>query len=287
MENYLKNTVSMLAKKIGARASNNQKALRKAQEFIAGELRAFGYAVSLQPFVFGGYTHINVIAELRGGVRPYEILIVGAHYDTVPETPGADDNASGVAGMLGLAHSLAGSPLPRTVRFVAFGLEEPPAFQTSRMGSYQYAQSLAGAGDRILGMICLEMIGFFSDQPCSQSYPMPLLSQKYPDRGNFIAMAGNMASRAFTESIGSSFRKLSGLPLITLNAPPIAAGIDFSDHWSFYQFGYKALMVTDTAFYRNPHYHLGTDTPETLDYKRMTQVVDGLAAAIREWGREE
>jgi hypothetical protein len=133
-------------------------------------------------------------------------------------------------------------------------------------------------------MICLEMIGYFCDREGCQHYPFPLMSRVYPKTGNFISMVGNMRSKSFTERTAKYFKQGTDLPVVTLNAPAIVIGIDFSDHWSFGKFGYQALMVTDTAFYRNPHYHAPTDLPDTLDYVRMSKVVEGLIAAIREWG---
>ena len=153
------------------------------------------------------------------------------------------------------------------------------------MGSYHYARSLKEAGAEVEGMICLEMVGYFSDLPGSQYYPLPIFKLKYPSRGNFIALVGNTRSRTFTEAIAAGHAQGNGPAARHLNAPAIVVGIDFSDHWSFNQFRYNAFMVTDTAFYRNPHYHASTDTPETLDYVRMAKVVEGLAAAIAELGQ--
>ncbi len=286
MEHYLRFVVSRLAVGIGPRSHQDPDALSRAEEFIAGEFRSLGFAVERQAFAFKQNTYANLIAELRGHVQPERILIVGAHYDTVPGTPGADDNASGVAGLLGLARAMAEVRPATTVRFVAFSMEEPPAYRTHNMGSYRYARSLKEAGALVEGMICLEMIGYFDDSRGSQSYPLPFMSRRYPSAGNYIAMVGNLGSRAFTQKSAAHFRSGVDLPVVTLNAPPIVAGIDFSDHWSFNQFGYRALMVTDTAFYRNPHYHAVTDTPDTLDYQRMAMVVKGLGAAVERWTSE-
>ncbi len=228
----------------------------------------------------------NVIAELRGTVESGKVLVVGAHYDTVRSTPGADDNASGVAALIGIAAGLAGRTPAKTVRFVAFALEEPPAYRTQNMGSYHYARSLQEAGAAVDGMICLEMVGYFTDLPGSQSYPLPLFKLLFPSRGNFIALVGNIRSRKFTKAVAAGMGRASDLRTVTLNAPSFVVGIDFSDHWSFNQFGYNAFMVTDTAFYRNPHYHENTDLPGTLDYVRMAEVVQGLVGAIGELAGE-
>jgi len=281
---YLRQVVTMLAGEIGVRFFQDLERLEETATYISDQFTSFGYQVTRQPFVFKGNTYHNIIAELRGGASPETLLIVGAHYDTVRTTPGADDNASGVAGLLGLARELANARMERTIRFVAFALEEWPVYRSSNMASYHYAKSLTEKNERVEGMICLEMIGFFCDREGCQHYPFPFMGLKFPKTGNYIAMVGNVRSKVFTGRIAKSFKKATDLPLITLNAPAIMIGIDFSDHWSFGKFGYQALMVTDTAFYRNPHYHAPTDLPETLDYERMAKVVEGLVAAIREWG---
>jgi Zn-dependent M28 family amino/carboxypeptidase len=277
--------VTVLAREIGVRSYRDRDRLQKAADYISLRLASFGYAVARQSFQFRGNTYDNLIAELRGSTSPEKILVIGAHYDTVRTTPGADDNASGVAGLLGLAQTLAESRPEKTVRFVAFALEEPPVYRTRNMGSYHYARSLKEDRDDVEGMICLEMIGYFRGGKGSQHYPFPFMNRIYPRTGNYISMVGNMRSRGFTRKIAEEFRKASDLPVVTLNAPPIVIGIDFSDHWSFGKFGYRALMVTDTSFYRNPHYHAPSDTPETLDYERMAEVVSGLRAAVEKWGR--
>jgi Zn-dependent M28 family amino/carboxypeptidase len=283
MAEYLKEVVTTLAGDIGARSFQDLDRLEKTATYISDQFSSFGYRVKKQPFAFNNDTYHNIIAELTGGASPEELLIIGAHYDTVRTTPGADDNASGVAGLLGIARALADAQMSRTIRFVAFALEEPPVYRTKNMASYQYARSLNEKREKVAGMICLEMIGFFCDREGCQHYPFPLMNRVFPRTGNFIALVGNRRSKAFTDRIAQSFIKATDLPLVTLNAPAIVIGIDFSDHWSFGKFGYQALMVTDTAFYRNPHYHAPTDIPETLDYERMAKVVEGLTAAIEDW----
>jgi Zn-dependent M28 family amino/carboxypeptidase len=284
---HLRRIVSTLAKDIGVRSYRDLDELQGAADFIVAQFASFGYTVLKQPFLFRNHTYNNLIAELPGHGSPEKVLVIGAHYDTVRTTPGADDNASGVAGLLALAEALAEKRLAKTVRFAAFALEEPPAYRTRNMGSYHYARSLKESGAQVEGMICLEMIGYFNDKPGSQSYPLPFFKLKYPSRGNYISLVGNIRSRAFTQTIAAGFRDAVNLPVVTLNAPPIVIGIDFSDHWSFYQFGYRALMVTDTAFYRNPHYHSSTDAPDTLDYEKMAKVVEGLAASVAVWGSKD
>jgi len=223
----------------------------------------------------------NVFAIKKGLKSPDRVLVVGAHYDTVIGTPGADDNASAVAGMLELARLLKDVPLDRTIHFAAFTLEEPPFFRTTSMGSYRYAEGLNKEGMDVEGMICLESIGYFSDEPESQFFPLPFFRLIYPTTGNFIIFAGNFGSKGFLGRAKEGFIKGTDLPLETISAPSIIPGMDFSDHRSFWKFGYNAFMVTDTAFYRNPNYHTAGDLPETLDFKRMSEVVLGLRSSIK------
>jgi Zn-dependent M28 family amino/carboxypeptidase len=284
---YLRSIVTELAGEVGARPFRDLARLERAAELVERQFADFGYAVASQSFEYSGRSYRNLIAERAGSEEPEKVLVVGAHYDTVPETPGADDNASGVAGLLGLARLLADRPLRKTVRFAAFALEEPPVFRTRNMGSYRYAESLKRVGTQVEGMVCLEMIGYFTDRPGSQRYPLPFMNRVFPRTGSHVVMVGNRRSAAFTRAMSEGFRGATDLPVFTLNAPAIVVGIDFSDHWSFGKFGYPALMVTDTAFYRNPNYHTPADLPETLDYGSMAKVVEGLAGSIESWSRKQ
>ncbi|MCL7488058.1 MAG: M28 family peptidase [Desulfobulbaceae bacterium] len=278
---HLKEWVEFLAVDIGRRPAARPDLLRKAADRISAELAYFGFEVSRQPVPYRQTAHANIIAAPPGSNDADQpLLVVGAHYDSVSRSPGADDNASGIAGLLEIARLLRAKPLPG-LRLAAFCPEEPPAYRTRKMGSYVYAESLKKANVRLKGMICLEMIGYFRDEPGSQSYPLPLMNTIYPKKGNFIAIVGNIPSTRWTRRVRKAFAAGTDLPAESLNAPAIMVGIDFSDHWSFNKFGFPAAMVTDTAFYRNPHYHLASDLPATLDYTRMAKVVDGLAAAVR------
>ena len=222
----------------------------------------------------------NLIMEIPGATS--EVVIIGAHYDSVDESPGADDNASGVAGLLALARRFAGAKPARTLRFIAFAREEPPYFQTRDMGSWQYAKRCRERNERVVAMLSLEMLGYFDDHPGSQQYPPPLAAL-YPDSGNFIGFAGNIASRNLIARCTRLYREsTSTVPAESAVLPEIIPQTGWSDQWSFWQFGYPALMVTDTALYRNPHYHTFSDTPETLDYGRMAAVVEGLAHVVAE-----
>jgi hypothetical protein len=279
----LREWVALLAGTIGCRPATRPDLLQAAGERITAGFQELGYTVTRQQVPWRKTALANIIAA-PGKAAPTDsrepLLIVGAHYDTVSRSPGADDNGSGVAGLMEMARLLSAAT-PPGLRLAAFCPEEPPAYRTRNMGSYHYAQELKKAKSRVLGMICLEMIGYFTDAPGSQSYPIPFMNTLYPDRGNFIAIVGNLRSAPWTRKVRNAFAAGTDLPVETLNGPALIVGIDFSDHWSFNKFGYPAVMVTDTAFYRNPYYHLPGDTPDTLDYLRAAKVIDGLAAASR------
>ncbi len=275
--------VNWLAVEIGPRPRTRPDLLGRIRDYLETYFRQLGYQVLIQPVVWGKGTCHNVIAfpeneEPVAATVP--LLVVGAHYDTVSHSPGADDNASGIAGLLELARILAPDP-PPGLRLVAFCPEEPPVFRTKNMGSYVYAGSLKQQRARVRGMICLEMIGYFQDENGSQSYPFPLMNRIYPKAGNFIALVGNLRSWYWAGQVQTGFQQSSDLLIARLNGPSFVYGIDFSDHWSFNRHGYPAVMLTDTAFYRNPHYHKPTDRPDTLDYQRAAAVVNGLAGAVQ------
>ena len=250
-----------------------------APENLAGAAtyveRALG-KVERQTYEADGAQVANLIHEIRGSD---EIVIIGAHYDSVGGSPGADDNASGVAALLALARRFKDVKTTRTLRFVAFVNEEPPHFQTRAMGSWQYARRCRERNENVVAMLSLETIGYYDDRPGSQQYPPPL-GAFYPNRGNFIGFAANVGSRALVNRCARVFRAKARVPAESASVPEVIPQIGWSDQWSFWQFGYKALMVTDTAPFRNPHYHTTHDTPETLDYERLAMVVDGLHAVV-------
>lgn len=225
----------------------------------------------------------NLIVEVRGTSRPDEIVVIGAHYDTVDGTPGADDNASGVAGLIALARRFGTATPERTIRFVAFANEEPPHFQTREMGSWIHAKRAHERGERIVAMVSIEMIGYFDTRRGSQQYPR-VLAPFYPDRGDFVAVVGNLRSRGLVRRAARAFRRAGTIPVESAAVPELIPHIGWSDQWSFWQFDWPAIMVTDTALFRNPHYHMRTDLPETLDHDRMVRVVDGLSAVIDDLG---
>jgi len=223
-----------------------------------------------------------VVEEESFGVGDLSFRNVIAHYDVCGEQPGADDNASGVAGVIELARMLARvrPDVAHRIELALWPLEEPPNFRTSAMGSAIHANSLALRGAEVRGMISLEMIGYFSDEKGSQSFPVPGMSLVYSSRGDGIVVVGNSSSWWFTRRVKARMAGSAELPVRSMNAPAFVPGVDFSDHLNFWRHGWKAVMITDTAFYRNPNYHEVTDTPDTLDYERMAQVVTGVYAAI-------
>ena len=272
----LMDRVRYLSDNLGQRSYLDLDKLNESAAYIENGFVTGGCEVKRQAFEYRGMTYYNIIGEVRGRNPEKRPIIIGAHYDTVIGTPGADDNASGVVAILELSNLYASSPGDRNVIFVAFSLEEPPVFMTSRMGSFVYAKALKEMGMAIEGMISLEMLGYYSDSKGSQIYPLSIFRLFYPDQGNFIAFVGNLASRPFTRRFTETFRSVTKFPVESLNAPSLIPGIDFSDHRSFWRFGYPAFMITDTAFYRNPNYHGIGDISSTLDYERMEELVEGL-----------
>lgn len=280
-EATLQADVEALAGQIGPRSVFQGDSLARAANHIVARMKTAGWEVRRLPYPVSGVACENLEFERRGTRHPEEIVIVGAHYDTMPATPGADDNASGVAAMIALADTLAQAQPQRTLRFVAFVNEEPIYFQTALMGSRVYAKSCKERGEKIVGMLSLECVGYFSDEKRSQKYPFPL-SLFYPSRGNFLAVVGNRESRALVKRVTKSFRAASTLSCVSAALPGGLQGVGWSDHWSFWQEGYPAVMITDTAVFRNPHYHRLSDLPPTLDYARMETSVRGLRAVIAE-----
>jgi hypothetical protein len=280
IRNNLKKTVSFLSEEVGSRGYLQLNELKKTADYIKSEFAMYGYSVLTQPYEAKGNLYENIYVEIKGTKTPEKILVIGAHYDTVTGTPGADDNASGVAGLLELARLLFDERPDMTVQFVAFTLEEPPFFRSRWQGSYVYAKGLNSRGNDVEGMICLEMIGYFTDEPDSQFFPLPMFRWFYPSEGNFITLVSNFTSKGFLNRVKGAFKMGTGLPVETLTSISLIPGVDFSDHRSFWKFGYDAIMVTDTAFYRNPQYHGPGDIPGILDYDRMTEVVLGLKSAV-------
>jgi Zn-dependent M28 family amino/carboxypeptidase len=270
--------VRMLADEFVPRDFANPANLDRAAAYIRQEFARAGGTVAEQPFEAGRSTYRNVIAAF--GPETRERIVIGAHYDAAGPYPAADDNASGVAGLLELARLLGADPPAIRVELVAYPLEEPPFYRTPLMGSAVHAASLKRQGVRVRVMMSLEMIGYFTDAPNSQQLPLAALRPFYPSRGNFIAVVGKMGQALMVRRIKRAMKGASPLAVHSINAPRWVPGVDFSDHMNYWDAGYPAVMITDTAFYRNPHYHTARDTADTLDYDRMAQVVQGVHAAI-------
>jgi Zn-dependent M28 family amino/carboxypeptidase len=284
--------IEKLAVEIGERnVRDRPRELARAADYIAAELKTAGCRVERQEYEVPDGKCCNLAGEIRGKTRPEEIVIVGAHYDTVYGSPGANDNTTGIAGMLTLARRFGalaakGQPPARTLRFLAFVHEEPPYFQTEKMGSLVYARACKARGEKIVAMLSLETIGWYDDASGSQKYPKPL-DRLYPSTGNFIGFVGNTTSRDLVHRVIATFRKSEPFPSEGAALPEAIPGVGFSDHWSFWQAGYPALMVTDTAMYRYPHYHEAADTIEKVDFERTARVVRGLAKVVDDLVTEE
>jgi hypothetical protein len=253
--------------------------LDRCAAYIGEAFRDAGGTVTTQEYEVLRRTYRNVIG--RFGPATGAVVVVGAHYDAFGSTPGADDNASGVAGLIELARLLGRGPPAGAVELVAYANEEPPFFTTPDMGSVRHARSLRERGAEVRLAIVLEMIGFFSDQPRSQRYPVAVLKLFYPGRGNFIGVVGRPKDRRDVRLVHELMARSSDLDVRSAAVPRSLPGVDFSDHRSYWEEGYPAVMVTDTAFYRNPHYHTEEDRADTLDYTRMAKVVIGVYEAVK------
>ncbi len=276
-EANLRAHVEMLAVELVPRSWRHRDNLKRAADYIAASLKESGGVVEEQVFDAAGQSYSNILAAFGPAREPW--IVVGAHYDVAGDGPGADDNASAVAGLLELGRLLGSLPLKRRVLLAAYCLEEPPFFATPYMGSAVHARSLKQAGRRIELMICLEMIGYFSDRPGSQRFPFPLLRLFYPSTGNYIMVVDRLTS-GHGPRVRDTMRTAAPLPVYSINAPAFLWGISLSDHRSFWQAGFDAVMITDTAFYRNLAYHTHGDTADRLDYARLARVVDGLVQVM-------
>ncbi|MBI5394527.1 MAG: M28 family peptidase [Verrucomicrobia bacterium] len=308
--------VRVLAADIGERNVFHPKPYQRAADYIAAQFATMGYAVDWQRFEVEKVSCANLTATRPGQRSPEQIVVIGAHYDSVFGCPGANDNATGVAALLELARRFApkrwgeappslrspetqrgqvqkngnGSAEPRptflgsgsaTLRFVAFANEEPPFFLTDDMGSRVYAKACRKRGDDIRAMVALETLGCYSEEKGSQRYP-PLFNLFYPDRGNFIGFVGNLSSRSLIRQAATVFRGASDVPVETCATVGFVPGVNWSDHDSFWREGWRAFMVTDTAPYRYPHYHERTDTPDKISYDILARVTVGLESVVRE-----
>ena len=298
-ETMLRVHVNELTKTFYPRSFDRRTTLQGAAAYIHTQFSLFSDSVEDQVFSVDGHEYRNIIARFGAMNGPF--LVIGAHYDAYGDavrgrnfpagydvttnTPGADDNASGVAGLLELARLLASAGPKIGVELVAFTLEEPPNFRQDSMGSARHARLLKVAGRKIEAMISLEMIGYFSDRPNSQTYPIPGLDFIYPNRGDFIGIVGRVQDWAVTRKVKAAMAGASDLPVVSINALSLVPGLDFSDHRSYWAAGFPAVMITDTAFFRNPNYHKASDTADTLDYTRMAKVVAGVFGVTQHYSK--
>lgn len=268
--------VEHLSEKIGSRNFTEPSKIAAARDYIADRLRLYGLNPALQNFTVGSMTFSNVMVTFKGCLYPEEIIVIGAHYDTVLGTPGADDNASAVAMLLETARIQAGSKPERTLNLVFFVLEEPPVFGTENMGSRVFAQQARKNNMDIRAMISLEMVGYFSNTIGKQAFPLPFMSLFYSTTPDFIAVVGNLQSKNLVKQVREGLKTGCSIPVETLVAPSVVPGVSLSDHGSFWKEGFPAVMITDSAFYRNPNYHLPADTQDTLDYPAMAELLKGI-----------
>lgn len=275
----LKQTVQYLTALQPPRSHDNLASLRAAASYVEAQFESFGLNTQRQTFPVGDREYANVIGVLNEHKETR--IVIGAHYDVFGHLPGADDNASGVAVLLETARlairHMASSPF--RFDFVAFALEEPPFFGGDFMGSHVHAKSLYEGLVDVRAMICLEMVGYFTEEEKSQKYPLGLMKFFYPPQGNFIAVVGNFGSGSLVRQVKKGMVR-AAIPVRTLSAPSWVLGVDLSDHRNYWKFGYKAVMITDTSFYRNPHYHQPSDTIHTLDFDKMDKVTQGLLQAL-------
>jgi hypothetical protein len=281
----LKQQISILAEKIGERNIWEYGNLKASAHYIEKVITELGYEVKKQQYGVENVRVENLEWELIGVHHPEEIILVGAHYDSVLGSPGANDNASGVAAVLEIARLLKTGSLSRTVRFVTFVNEEPPFFQTDKMGSRVYASRSRQRGEKIVAMLSLETIGCYCDEKGSQKYPFPF-SLFYPDIGNFIGFVGNVSSRPLVREAIEIFRSNTAFPSEGIAVPGWIMGIGWSDHWSFWEEGYPAIMITDTALFRYQYYHSHQDVPDRIDYERMARVVVGISQIVHQLSTE-
>lgn len=263
---------------LGPRDHTNLEGLGRVADYIASQLEQRGGRVERQPYPAGGQTYQNVVARFGPGAGPR--VVVGAHYDTAGPLPGADDNASGVAALIELATHLGQAPPSLAVELVAYCLEEPPYFRTPFMGSAVHARSLADKNTEVVAMFSLEMLGYYDDAPGSQTYPLDLMRVFYPDTANFITVVSTYGQGGLGGRIKRAMKAGTSLDVVSITAPRMLTGVDFSDHANYWLKGFPAVMITDTSFYRNPHYHTHNDTLDTLDLARMARATEGVLNAV-------
>jgi len=277
--------LTKITKTVGYRNYLNTEVLNQIADYILSVFSQYADTVWFQPYIVNGRTYKNVVCRFGRTNKP--LIVVGAHYDVCGDQEGADDNASGVTALLELARLLKGRSLDYPIELVAYSLEEPPFFRTPYMGSYVHAKSLNERNIPVYGMIALEMIGFYRDEKGSQTYPLKPMKIVYGTTGDFILLAKRTGLGQFVRRFSSEFNAVCEMPANQIKAPAKMAGIDFSDHLNYWSFDYDALMITNTAFYRNENYHRPTDTMETLDITKMATVIDAIFLTLLVVSKEE
>lgn len=286
MSEQIRQDVVHLADSIGERNMHTPGSMDSARAYISRRFNSIGYNVeehhyTLRRGIYSGRSAANLIAEIPGSGESNEIIVIGAHYDTVSGSPGANDNASGIAVLLATADLMKDYRPYRTIRFVAFANEEPPFFQTADMGSYAYAQRSEERGEAIRGMIALDGLGYFDNSPGSQSYPLPGLGFAYSKRATFIGLVTRLGDLNLLRSVSAAFKESGAIATESAALPGFLPGVNWSDHWSFWQHGYPGLLITDTLPFRDPHYHSPHDTPGRLDYENMARISSALTLAVQ------
>jgi hypothetical protein len=285
MTHNLHRHVESLCNEIGSRSAYEYEKIVKAKQYLEFCLLKLGIPYVLQEFLMKDKIFSNIIVTMHGRNKSPETIVIGAHYDTIFKSPGADDNASAVSVLLEMCRVLKDYVPGKTIKLVFFTLEEPPAFNTQFMGSYVFAKDAKKRGEKIHLMIALEMLGYYSEDKKKQEYPLPLMSLFYPTTPNFVLVVGNLASRHMVKLAGDTLKNACIPPVETLIVPGFFPNVRLSDNSSFWKMGFKAVMITDTAMYRNPNYHSAKDTIDTLDFDKMTSLCKGLVALTKDLSR--
>ncbi|UCC81259.1 MAG: M28 family peptidase, partial [Candidatus Zixiibacteriota bacterium] len=281
IENILRDGVSFLSETLGPRNPSHYASLKAAEEWINMQWESQGYEVKRQAFPVDGKECANLEIEIRGRRLPSEIVIVGAQYDSWPETPGANNNAGGVAVLLKLSDMLRGHQPDRTIRLVAFTTQEPPYSNTESMGSLRYAQRCNERGENIRVMLCMDAIGVYRQEPGTQKLPFPF-SLFYPDRGNFLGFIADLGSRSVVVMATRGFKKGSSFPIEAGCAPRWVKGVTWSDHFSFWKYGYRAVQITDTGAFRSPSHTSVDDTMDKIDFVALARITIGMYTSVLE-----
>jgi len=281
----LRESVRFLCEEVHPRDYLHASNLDRAAGWIEARMRQAGLEVSLQEYRLREGTYRNVIARRPGSEPGAGAVVIGAHYDAVAGTPGADDNASGVAVLMELARTLPPGTNRRTWYLVAFSTEEPPFYHSNDMGSYVFARDLAERGEPVHVMVALDLVGFFTSEPGSQAFPLPGVGLLYPSRGDFIVLTGDLGASRSMRTVKRGMMSAGTIPVRSVRAPAFLGWVHLSDHYSFRRLGMQGVLVTDSAMFRNRNYHGPGDTPETLDYAGMAGVVHAVRGALLEADR--